>query len=63
MWQERKIKPPTAECEHCIPHIIYESERFKLEQTRTGRQWTLYDIDFHAAVTEYQNWVNSREKE
>lgn len=63
MWQERKIKPPTGECEHCVPRVLYECERFKVEQTPTGKQWTIYNGQMHSAVTEYRNWLNSREKE
>jgi len=44
----------TGECEHCVPRVLYESERCKLEVTKRGKLWTLYnDCTQLEAINEY----------
>ena len=59
----KTIKKVTSECEHCKHKVLFENERFKLEQTPTGKQWTIYKGQLHSAVTEYREWMQQKEKD
>ncbi len=53
----------SGDCEHCLGHVVYECDRFKVEMTKRGMVYELYGgCSQLEAAESYHKWMEVRDQ-